>query len=165
MPPAPQLFPRDEELGKRDDDHRPGRRGSRGAIWQQRQLPRGPYRRTMKRIVVLALALIGLYFFFKNMPTDLKNPTARPRFDHSGGRYSQSDNSRPLPPTTQDPIPKNGREASTQVSSHSFNGPIKFYELAVSLREASKKIGLGMTNRNVVRPPQVLPKSPHANRI
>jgi hypothetical protein len=141
MAPPPRLFPKDEELGKRDDDHRPGTTGLRGAVWQKRQLPHGPYRRTVKRAAVIVLALVALFYFFKNMPTDLKNPTPRPSYDHSGVRY---------PPTSQKSIVTDGDEGGTQTSSHHFNGPIKFYNLAVSLREALKAMGTGKINKNVV---------------
>ncbi|OJJ50920.1 hypothetical protein ASPZODRAFT_287541 [Penicilliopsis zonata CBS 506.65] len=53
----------DEELGKKDDDHRPSeRRAWRIAHW------RGPRPR---RFLLAIIGLYALYFFFKHMPTDL----------------------------------------------------------------------------------------------
>ena len=66
MPPPPRLYPAEEDLAKKDDDHKPGTR--RFMIWRQRTIPH-VQRRLAKRVMVGAVALIALYFFFKNMPT------------------------------------------------------------------------------------------------
>ncbi|KAF7591239.1 hypothetical protein BBP40_001844 [Aspergillus hancockii] len=65
-------FLADEELGKKDDDHRPQKR--KHHLWRsskQWKLPRP--RRFLLGIIVLYL----LYVFFKNMPTDLSPATER----------------------------------------------------------------------------------------
>lgn len=146
----PRLFTGDEELGKKDDDHKPGRKSSLSAVWQQRRLSHGPHRRTLKRIALGALALIVVYYFFKNMPTDLENPRIRPHYDHSPQETTQGTGSKPATPANQGSMPKPGHEETTAVSPHYFNGPIKFYQLASTLHAVSRTKGSDLINRNVV---------------
>lgn len=148
MPLPPRLFPGDEELGKRDDDHKPGTKSPLGIAWQHRRIPHGPHRRNLKRVALGLVALICLYFFFKNMPTDLENPRPRPHYDHNGPE-SGSAAGRP-PPATQGSMQKPGLEESADTSLHHFNGPIKFYQLASTLHAVSKTKGSELVNRNVV---------------
>jgi hypothetical protein len=149
MPLPPRLFPGDEELGKRDDDHKPGSgKSPLGIAWQHRRMPHGPHRRIVKRTAVGLVALICLYYFFKNMPTDLENPTPRPNFDHPGSGPGVV--LRP-PPASQGFMQKPGLEETAKSSLHYFNGPIKFYQLASTLHAVSKTKGSELVNRNVVR--------------
>src|SRR3954447_23475400 len=100
MPLPPRLFPGDEELGKRDDDHKPGKKSNLGIPWQHRRLSQGPHRRTLKRAALGFIALVALYYFFKNMPTDLENPSHRPQYNHppeSSHQPSHAIGSRPPP--------------------------------------------------------------------
>jgi hypothetical protein len=137
MPLPPRLYKGDAELGKKDDDHRPGTKSQLEILWQQRRIPQP---RSMRRIVLGALALIGLYYFFYNMPTDLENPRQRPHYDHSSAGFT---------PDSQATSTKSG-EVQTGESQHYFNGPIKFYELATTLRSVSKTKGSELVNRNVL---------------
>lgn len=66
MPPPQRLFHGDEDLAKKDDDHKPG--ASRSMLWRQRTIPH-VQRRLAKRVAVGVVTLIAFYFFFKNMPT------------------------------------------------------------------------------------------------
>jgi hypothetical protein len=151
MPLPPRLFPGDEELGKRDDDHRPGTKRPLGMAWQQRQVLYGLHRRTIRRIALAIVALLALYFFFRNMPTDLQNPRPRPHYDHSASHRPPMSGSKASPSVNQDSMPSNGRKGHTEQSPHNFNGPIKFYELATTLRAAKRYRGSDVVNRNVVR--------------
>ena len=137
MPLPPRLFPGDEELGKRDDDHKPGMKSPLGIAWQQRRIPHGPHRRNMKRVALGLVLLIGLYYFFKNMPTDLENPRPRPHYEHNPGESDPAAGSRP-PPPVQSSMQKPGVEETVEASQHYFNGPIKFYQLASTLHAVSK---------------------------
>ena len=149
MPLPPRLFPGDEQLGKKDDDHKPGMRSPLGVAWQQRRLPHGPHRRTLKRAVLGLLVVVALYLFFKNMPADLENPRARPHYDHAPGAAPQ------MPPpnaplVNQASGSQAGHEVSKETTQHYFNGPIKFYQLASSLHAVSRTKGSELINRNVV---------------
>lgn len=146
MPLPPRLFAGDEELGKRDDDHKPGAKSPLGIAWQHRRIPHGPLRRNMKRIAWGAVALVLLYYFFKNMPTDLeRRPSQRPNFDQPGLGAA------PRPPAApQGSMQQPGLEDSALTSLRNFNGPIKFYQLASTLHAVSQTKGADLVNRNVV---------------
>ncbi|KAI9052967.1 hypothetical protein LZ554_003238 [Drepanopeziza brunnea f. sp. 'monogermtubi'] len=141
MPLVPRLFPGDVELGKRDDDHKPGGKSQLGLAWQHRRIPNTPLRRipntplrrSMKRVVLGVLALIALYYFFRNMPTDLENPRKRPSYVHVAGPHAPSSKELPDSKTT---APQRGQINTTGVPLHDFNGPIKFYNLASTLHGA-----------------------------
>jgi hypothetical protein len=154
MPRPPRLFAGDEELGKKNDDHKPGMGLGRGVksplgiAWQQRRLPHGQ-RRNMKRVALGLVVLIGLFYFFKNMPTDLENPRPRPHYDHGPEQSGPVQGSNPRS-ANQGSVQKPGHEGVGEVSQHYFNGPIKFYQLASTLHAVSKTRGAEFVNRNVV---------------
>jgi hypothetical protein len=149
MTMAPRLYPGDEELGKRDDDHKPGTKPPLLAVWHYRRLH---FRRSGKKIGLLLLAVIALYYFVKNIPTDLQRPPSlRPSYPPDTGGQS-----RPIPKTTA-PSHKGGHSGHStkadkkeQKGEHWFNGPIKFYELAASLHSISATGGAMADNRNVL---------------
>jgi hypothetical protein len=143
MPLPPRLFPGDVELGKRDDDHKPGVKGPLGLAWQRRRMLHGPHRRHWKRIALGLLALVMLYYFFKNMPTDLENPRQRPNY-----AVPSEPNAPPPKTITQNSNPGPSQEMA-QVQRHDFNGPIKFFHLASTLKKVSRK-GAELINENVV---------------
>jgi hypothetical protein len=144
MPPPPRLFPGDVELGKRDDDHKPGAKSPLGLAWQRRRMPHGPHRRHWRRIAMGLLALVALYYFFKNMPTDLENPRQRPNYAAPTGQTT------PPPRTiTQNSNPRASQEMAEE-PRHDFNGPIKFFHLAATLHAVSKMRGSDLINENVV---------------
>ena len=148
MPLPPRLFSGDEELGKRDDDHKPGAKSPIGIAWRHRRIPHGPHRRNVKRVAIGLVALICLYCFFRNMPTGTANPRPRLRYEHSpkSGDETES-NSRPnAHGTTQN----SGHEEAAEISQYYFNGPIKFYQLAATLHAVSKTKGSQAADRNVV---------------
>lgn len=139
MPLPPRLFAGDVELGKRDDDHRPGTTSSISMAWQQRQVLYSLHRRTVKRMALGLIALVALYYFFRNMPTDLHNPRPRPYYDHSGPPKPPMGTSKTPPPVSQDSAPSSMRDEHTEQSQHYFNGPIRFYELATFLTTARNR--------------------------
>ena len=69
MPLPPRLFPGDEELGKKDDDHKPGMKNS--MAWKPRiAMPHVQIqKRTVKRVFWGVVVLVAVYFFVKNIPT------------------------------------------------------------------------------------------------
>lgn len=149
MPLVPRLFPGDVELGKRDDDHRPGERSSHAGAWQYR---RPPIRRNMKRIFGGLIGLIAIYYFIKNIPTDLGPVTQRPSYQHQGGGVVGSPGQRLQGPATgQSSVDVQGAiQGESGPSQHYFNGPIKFYRLSSSLHAISGMEGSKVVNRNVL---------------
>ncbi|KAG0652963.1 hypothetical protein D0Z07_0477 [Hyphodiscus hymeniophilus] len=147
MPLPPRLFPGDEELGKKDDDHKPGARTPLGISWQHRRIAYGPHKRNLKRAALGLVVLIFLYYFFKNMPTDLENPRPRLRYDQSAGSGSAA---RSGTTPAQGSNQKAGLEEVADISQHYFNGPIKFYQLATTLHAASRTKGSESVNQNIL---------------
>ena len=137
------LFIGDDSRGKKSDDRK---KPTNGAVlptaWSAKKSARpGPPLR--RRIVYVLLALIAVYFFVKNIPSDLgPSPGRRPNYK------------KPEPPP-QTPVqsekPTRGRQPppeapsrsgeSTEEDEHYFNGRIKFYKLAASLHAAASASG------------------------
>lgn len=141
MPLPPRMFPGDEELGKKDDDHKPGgKKNPLGLVWQHRRMAvaHGPQRRTLKRAALGILAIVAIYYFFKNMPTDLENPSRRPHYMPNTGS-----------PASTPPSGQKTKESAVNVP-HDFSGPIKFYDLAESLHAVGNTRGMDLVNPNVV---------------
>ncbi|OQV06898.1 hypothetical protein CLAIMM_11407 [Cladophialophora immunda] len=76
-----------------------------------------------RRIILVLLAAWLLYLFFKYMPTDL--PPVSERYDHRYGR---------LHPGLRGPYGGDSPD-TLQNSDQSYEGPIRFYELAATLQE------------------------------
>ena len=158
-------FMSDVELGKKDDDHHRHSRSGSGialgpaapATW----LPtRGPRRRSLKGVAFVVLVVVVVYIFVKNVPADLgPNPLMRrPNFDNSAP-YPPPSHSQPHPGQTQqyppsDPNsrskPPSGSGASSSSSERTYNGPVKFLELASSLHAISPTKGSSAVNKNVL---------------
>lgn len=141
-----RFFANDEELGKKNDDHRPnGRSSTPSAPWSVRK--QGPAVRK-RRVIYLISAVLLLYLFVKNIPTDVG---PHPRWaDTRLYRGPQAERGSiplsPAPPTRKPPRPPQPSEAE----EHYHDGPIKFYKLAVSLHAAARLGGQRESNKNVL---------------
>lgn len=132
----------DEELGKKDDDHRP----TAGRTRAPSLLPawKAPRRR---RIVLALVGCYLLYMFFKNMPTDLTpaveryNPELAQLRRKSGALQSPLDSvsqavNRPEPPPREKEYEKEDEE-----DQYYYDGKIRFLYLSRSLRTARNPLG------------------------
>lgn len=141
------IFLSDEELGKKDDDHKRAVLPTIRA--QQHWAPARPSpRKTLKR-VALALAVgFAVYLFIHNIPTDL------PIRDHRRPvyRYTDSDAVDPiqLPKKKSRPAPTSHAGHEAQPTAQSYNGPVVFLELAESLHAIASTRGGSVTNKNVL---------------
>ncbi|KAG9248134.1 hypothetical protein BJ878DRAFT_433999 [Calycina marina] len=148
----PRLFPSNEELSKKDDDHKPGAKGP--MVWKTTQRAvTHLHIRVVKRVALGAIILVAFYLFFLNMPTDLKPPRQRPNYLHSGDTAHKGHESNPPPPSAgQDASSVKGYIDGNRIpEERTFEGPIKFYELATTLHEvAVKTSGSNVFNRNIV---------------
>jgi hypothetical protein len=149
MPSTAPLFPGDLELGKRDDDHRPGKKGHLKSTWQHRK---PLFRINFKKSLLALAGLTFLYYFFKNIPTDLNNPRRRPSYQSpfSSQGPEQRAQSNDAPRDGGPPSKATGDDGVDEDSQHWFDGPIKFYNLAVSLKEIMYTAGAGIENKNVL---------------
>jgi hypothetical protein len=155
MPHPPRLFPGNEELGKRDDDHKRRSKRSLAVSWFHHRIF---LRRSYKRIFWGLVVLVGLYFFLKYMPTDLEPRANRPNYGHTSaagennrwsnsetGKHKEASEGEGTPSATEVP---DEADAETE---HWFNGPIKYYDLASSLNAIAKNTkGGGLSTRHVL---------------
>ncbi|OTB08170.1 hypothetical protein M426DRAFT_317274 [Hypoxylon sp. CI-4A] len=141
------FFLSDEELGKKDDDHKPSKNGagSRQPNWHPARVPP---RRSLKRIGLVLLVALLVYLFFNNIPVlgpdaRMRRPTyAYPGFGSNAPRRPASDRS---PPASSRP-----NNSPAKSSQHTFNGPIRFLDLAPTLHAISGTRGSMAVNRNVL---------------
>ena len=137
-----RIFSGDEELGKKDDDHRPkASNTSSSSSWSVRK-PSPAFRK--RRIIYAICALLFLYVFVKNIPDDL-GPSSRdfnPRLNRGGK----------LPEITADPPARKPKRPATpsEAEEHYHDGPIKFYKLASSLHSVARLGGQKEFNKNVL---------------
>ncbi|KAI9721913.1 MAG: hypothetical protein M1812_001869 [Candelaria pacifica] len=138
------IFAREEAKIKRDDDIRPhdaGRNNVSRKLWST------PIRFRRRRIVSSAVAVLLLYIFIRNIPTDIPPASTRLRPNMSPG-------AQPIPHAPQQPVseslPPRDEENMGRETKHYFNGPIKFYKLAASLHGIAKTGGHRPNNRNVL---------------
>ncbi|KAI0968956.1 hypothetical protein F4678DRAFT_175013 [Xylaria arbuscula] len=147
------LFMSDEELGKKDDDHKlaisAGER--RSSSWQPTRVPP---RRSLRRIGLLLVVAAFIYLFVHNIPVlGPDNRMRRPDFPHSRGPPPSRSNRLPSEAAMHPPDP--AMEAQTHAVAlnnrgRNFNGPLKFLNLAESLQAISNTRGSQPNNRNVL---------------
>lgn len=136
-----RIFAGDEELGKKDDDHRPGKGAVLPSSWSLlHTIPPVTRRRYFYGIA----AILFIFLFIKNIPTDLGSNSQRG--DARVPRKNAFTTSRPTPPTGEPPRPKESSESQ----KYYYDGPIKFYKLAVSLHGVAELAGYDGANKNVL---------------
>ncbi|KAI0387854.1 hypothetical protein F5Y04DRAFT_286815 [Hypomontagnella monticulosa] len=142
------FFLSDEELGKKDDDHKPFKNGAGSRHPTNWHPARGPARRSLKRIgLVFAVALV-VYLFIRNIP--VLGPDARMRRPS----YTYPDLAAPAPkrPAYNRPqsAPSKPLARPPTIPERTFNGPVRFLELAQTLHAISGTRGSMVINRNVL---------------
>ncbi|RHZ64697.1 uncharacterized protein CDV56_104795 [Aspergillus thermomutatus] len=131
MLPSKSPYLADEELGKKDDDHRP--RTGRNPLWRAKQWRAPRPRRLIIGIIVFYL----LYLFFKNMPTDV--PPAVERF-HPGFTQARQSSGKSWPPAMPSLVtPAKGpplrADSQTNIKEdYYYDGEISLIALARSLQ-------------------------------
>ena len=138
-----RMFIRDEELGKKDDDHRPMKKANGSAPWTARKPSQGPRKR---RIIYGLCVALFVYLFIKNIPTDLGSNALRrdvrvPLPSQNGKMSKSTDSTNKKPPRPATP---------SKSEEHYHDGPIKFYKLASSLHAAARYGGQLQSNKNIL---------------
>ncbi|GAP86364.2 putative N-acetylmannosamine-6-phosphate 2-epimerase [Rosellinia necatrix] len=146
------FFMSDEELGKKDDDHKIVKiAGQRRQSWQPARVPP---RRSLKRVGLMFAVAGFLYLFIHNIPVlGPDDRMRRPIYPPSRDRPPSPPD--PLPPGDAMHPPDPVAQAQTQAlvsnaGGNDFNGPIKFTNLAVSLQAIANTRGSQPNNRNVL---------------
>ncbi|KAK8250099.1 hypothetical protein IWZ00DRAFT_294092 [Phyllosticta capitalensis] len=135
---SPRLFSTDEELGKKDDDHKPGS----VRPWT-RHIP-VHYRR---RRTVVVLGAVFLLFLLRALASPSLDDDAP--IPHTGSSWGSSFRpSRASPP--EGPPPRDPENDDTDQASHIYSGKIRFYDLADSLHKITSTNGLREKNRNAL---------------
>ncbi|KAI4618197.1 uncharacterized protein J4E87_007865 [Alternaria ethzedia] len=140
-------LPGDEELGKKDDDHRykPARQSS-WSMWNH------TFRWRRRRILLAIVALCFLYYTFHGSSDDLEDPVVEQRYRgrpisstyQKPGATGNDDEPTGAPPGIQKP--RRG-----DAIPHIYDGQIRFFRLASSLRSsASATGGYEKKNRNIL---------------
>lgn len=145
------FFMSDEELGKKDDDHKPVKIAGhqrRPSSWQPARVPP---RRSLRRIALVFAVAAFVYLFVHNIPVlGPDDRMRRPVYPPSQGRPPHP----PLPPlgSMMQPADSVVQTDSLDVNTveRRFNGPIKFLNLAVSLQGISSLRGGQVNNKNVL---------------
>ncbi|KAL4872664.1 hypothetical protein BDV12DRAFT_182999 [Aspergillus spectabilis] len=125
MSPSKRPFLADEELGKKDDDHRPEKHPDQQ--WQPKAWK--PPRR--RRILIVPIILYLLYIFFKNMPTDI--PPLRDRFKSRLPPSQHVMPDAPPPVISQSDSPPRDEYDTRNNDDLYYKGELKFYNLGRTL--------------------------------
>ncbi|KAL4784933.1 armadillo-type protein [Aspergillus varians] len=127
MLPSKRLFLAYEELGKKDDDHRPNAHPDQA--WQPKSL-RPPRRR---RILLIPVMLFLLYIFFRNIPSDI--PSVRDRLESRLPPPQHVLPDIPSPPgLSPSDSPPHGRYDTGNEDGLYYEGEIQFYNLGRTLK-------------------------------
>ncbi|KAK5625038.1 hypothetical protein RRF57_000754 [Xylaria bambusicola] len=147
------FFMSDEELGKKDDDHKlvSGARQRHSPSWQP---ARGPPRRSIKRICLVFFLAVVVYLFVHNIPKlGPDNRMRRPEYAHFPGRPASSLGHPSIDNAMHPPDPDaqaQTRMLAPDTTERNFNGPFKFLNLAMSLQAISNLRGSQPENKNVL---------------
>lgn len=147
---ASSMFLSDEELGKKDDDHRGARQATRRG--QTSWNPARPAsRRTLKRLVLALLAVFCVYFFIHNIPTDVGiRDRRRPVYEHPDDLTSPRTRQRPPSSTPKYGASKiNRKSGSKDATAQTYDGPVHFLELGRSLQAVTNTRG-ALYNKHVL---------------
>lgn len=145
-----RIFADDEDFGKKDDDRKPTK-ATLLPSWSARKSP-SPAQRFRRRTIFYALiACIFLYYFFKNIPEATHAPLQRPRYGpppSHAPQTSKPNSPKVIPETRTEKPPR--PEKPSEAEQHYYDGPIKFHNLAVSLRAIAWLGGHIERNRNII---------------
>ncbi|KAK8127481.1 hypothetical protein PG984_008589 [Apiospora sp. TS-2023a] len=143
------FFLNDDELGKKDDDHKHPSRN--GGLRQQTWAPaRVPPRRFLKRIFLVFGAALLTYLFIHNIPTDIgPRQSLRPSYGKTAPP-GYPVRGRPPPSTSPKETIEDEDSSVTELPQRTYNAPPKFLELAGTLRAIGTTRGSLVVNRNVL---------------
>lgn len=145
MPLPGRIFAGDEELGKKNDDHRQTNGTTLVSAWTWARWPVAPRVRRRRLLIGLMIGLV-VYYFFKNIPTGL-GPVAH-RIDTRVPGQTFGGLPLVLPKFYSGKPPRPDGPAESE--KHYYNGQIKFYKLASSLHGIAKTRGYRERNKNVL---------------
>jgi hypothetical protein len=146
------VLPGDEELGKKDDDHKPGGVSPRMPNWVS---VKAPLRWRRRRILLFLVGLYLVYLFIKNIQDlGIENGRRSPNDDFGFGGVitppADEQPSRVVDSEPTGPPPGSRTPRAGEPVLRAYEGPIKFYRLAASIHSATHTNGYRQVNRNVL---------------
>ena len=157
------LFLSDEELLKKDDDHKPTKIP---AMRTPLGLARVPPRKLLKRLAIVLAAGLLIYLFIHNIPTDVPIKDRRRPVYRTGPTENTRDGpkpklkpvqgpdwnapTKPQPPGKSNKPWKNPKTGSPSAPAAAYDGPIRFEKLGSSLHAISGTRGESKDNKNVL---------------
>lgn len=151
------LFLTNEELVKKDDDHKPTKLPlMRSSPWAA---ARAPQRKTLKRVAIATVLLVIVFLFFRNIPTDVPIRYRRPGFIPGDGTQLRPPAPPKVMPGANKPLrapnwggkPKDAAPKDrVSVPPGGYDGPIQFMTLGGSLSAISDTGGDSAVNRNIL---------------
>ncbi|KAK4214826.1 hypothetical protein QBC37DRAFT_141170 [Rhypophila decipiens] len=149
------LFLSNEELGKKDDDHKPTTLPPiRSSHWNA---ARAPPRKSVKRLLVAFAVGAAIYLFIKNIPTDVgihdrRRPVYTPHnLDDDLRKPQPMPKLKPIEPVQPPKKPAKTKSPADDTAADSpYNGPVVFPNLAVSLQAIYSTRGGYVDNKNVL---------------
>ncbi|KAL8750560.1 MAG: hypothetical protein Q9184_006387, partial [Pyrenodesmia sp. 2 TL-2023] len=143
-----RIFADDEELGKKDDDRKRGKKNIL-PTWSARKSTATATWPRRRAVLFGLIACFALYFFFKNIPKPDHPPMPRPRFEKPHHHTSPTAyQSKVVPGVPSEAPPRS--EKPSEAEKHYYDGPIRFYSLAVSLHAIARLGGHREVNNNVL---------------
>jgi len=147
------FFLSDEEMGKKDDDHKPALSGLSPGTWAPAHVQR---RKLLKRLLIVIIGLLVVYVFIKNMPTDLPIRDHRRPVYHDPGSEIESTgrvNSRPPGRSSwqhEKSLKVHSAPPIVTEEARTYDGPVKFLNLGTSLHAIYNTRGGSFINKNVL---------------
>ncbi|KAI1481597.1 hypothetical protein F4774DRAFT_37149 [Daldinia eschscholtzii] len=145
------FFLSDEELGKKDDDHKSFKNGTglRQPNWHPARVPP---RRSLKRIAIALVVAAIIYLFIRNIPVLGPNVQMRRPSYTNPDLDATRDTTAPKSPSYERPKPPTSRPRTRPQNApeRNFNGPVRFLELGQTLQAIGGTRGTMMINRNIL---------------
>lgn len=147
------IFLSDEEMVKKDDDHKLVRVSPVRSPWA---LARVPPRMALKRLAIALVAGVFVYIFVHNIPTDVgirdhRRPVYSPPHNAPGQRPNPPKSMPGVRPLKAPNWSKLGNDKKKDAKApNSYDGPIVFKNLANSLHAISGTHGGFAENKNIL---------------
>ncbi|KAM7206810.1 hypothetical protein V8F20_002516 [Naviculisporaceae sp. PSN 640] len=146
------FFLSNEDMGKKDDDHKPTRLPPI-RTWNAARVPP---RKSLKRLFIAFVVCAAIYLFIKNIPTDVGvHDRRRPVYTHNLDNELLEPQSmprlKPIEPIQPPKTPAKSKSPPSDPSTDNlYDGPVVFPDLAVSLQAIYSTRGSYAKNKNVL---------------
>lgn len=148
------FFLSNEEMGKKNDDHKPTKLPPiRTPHWNAARVPP---RKSLKRLLGAFAVGTAIYLFIKNIPTDVgirdrRHPTYTQNLENDLPEPQSMPRLKPIEPIQPPKKPSKSKSPPKDPPTDDlYNGPVVFPDLAVSLQAIYSTRGGYAKNKNVL---------------